>query len=121
MRFDADPWESFDASVALTGDGAVRLVPTPGHTNGHLSVAVETGDELVLIAGDATYAERTLLSGVVDGVADDARAHRDSSARDSRALPPPQGRLPAYARPRVAARLRREARTATTAGGSSTR
>ena len=81
VRFDAEPWETFDSSVALTGDGAVRLVPTPGHTNGHLSVAVETGDELVLIAGDATYAERTLLGGVVDGVADDARAHRDSSAR----------------------------------------
>jgi glyoxylase-like metal-dependent hydrolase (beta-lactamase superfamily II) len=81
VRFDSDPWESFDASVALTADGAVRLVPTPGHTNGHLSVAVEAGDELVLLAGDATYAERTLLSGVVDGVADDADAHRDSSAR----------------------------------------
>jgi glyoxylase-like metal-dependent hydrolase (beta-lactamase superfamily II) len=81
VRFDSGPWESFDASVALTADGAVRLVPTPGHTNGHLSVAVEAGDELVLLAGDATYAERTLLSGVVDGVADSASAHRDSSAR----------------------------------------
>jgi glyoxylase-like metal-dependent hydrolase (beta-lactamase superfamily II) len=81
VRFETDAWESFDASVPLTADGAVRLVPTPGHTRGHLSVAIETGDELLLIAGDASYSERTLRSGVVDGVAEDAHAHRDSSAR----------------------------------------
>ena len=81
LSFDSGPWESFDASSALTGDGAVRIVPTPGHTNGHLSVAVDDGDEIVLLAGDTTYLERTLLSGAVDGVCDDARAHRDSTAR----------------------------------------
>jgi N-acyl homoserine lactone hydrolase len=65
----------------LTKDCAVRLVPTPGHTNGHLSVAVETGDSLVLIAGDAAYSEHALLAGVVDGVAQSTAAHRDSTHR----------------------------------------
>ncbi len=80
LRFDNDPWEVFDASVALTGDGSVRLVPTPGHTTGHLSVVVEQADHLVLLSGDACYSERALLAGKVDGVAQDERAHRRTSA-----------------------------------------
>ncbi len=80
VRFDSDPWEVFDASVPVTSDGTVRLVPTPGHTLGHLSVVVEQPDHLVLLTADACYSERALLSGVVDGVAQDARAHRRSSA-----------------------------------------
>jgi glyoxylase-like metal-dependent hydrolase (beta-lactamase superfamily II) len=81
IAFGDGPWESFDDSLALTPDGSVRLLPTPGHTLGHLSVAVDTGERVVLIAGDSAYAERSLLDGVVDGVAQDARAHRDSTAR----------------------------------------
>lgn len=80
IEFDSDPWETFEASVALTSDGAVRLVPTPGHTLGHLSVVVEQPDHLVLITGDAAYSERALLEGIVDGVAQDGRAHRHSTA-----------------------------------------
>ena len=80
-HFGDGPWESFDESLALTSDGAVRLLPTPGHTRGHLSVAIDTGERVALIAGDASYSERTLLDGVVDGVAEDAGAHRDSTAR----------------------------------------
>lgn len=81
ITFGDGPWESFDESLALTSDGAVRLLPTPGHTRGHLSVAIDTGERVALIAGDASYSERTLLDGVVDGVAEDAGAHRDSTAR----------------------------------------
>lgn len=81
VRFEGDPWESFASSVALTSDGAIRLLPTPGHTDGHLSVAVETGDAVVLLAGDAAYSEHALLEGIVDGVAQSARDHRDSTAR----------------------------------------
>lgn len=80
VEFESDPWEVFDASVPLTPDGAVRLVPTPGHTKGHLSVVVEQSDHLVLLTGDATYSEAALYAGVVDGVAQDGRAHRRSTA-----------------------------------------
>ncbi|MBA2631339.1 MAG: N-acyl homoserine lactonase family protein [Thermoleophilaceae bacterium] len=79
--FDQHPWEGFDASVPLTQDGAVRLVPTPGHTKGHLSVVVERRDHLVLLTGDAAYSEHALLAGIIDGVAQDARAHRRSTAQ----------------------------------------
>jgi glyoxylase-like metal-dependent hydrolase (beta-lactamase superfamily II) len=37
----------------LTGE--VRLVPTPGHSPGHVSVLIESGGERALITGDATH------------------------------------------------------------------
>jgi len=80
VEFESDPWEVFDASVPLTRDGAVRLVPTAGHTKGHVSVVVERSDHLVLLTGDAAYSERALFAGVVDGAAQDDRAHRRSTA-----------------------------------------
>ncbi len=81
LEFDGEPWAGFDASVVLTDDGAVRLIPTPGHTLGHLSVVVDQGDHLVLIAGDAAYSERALIEGIVDGVAQSAELHRESTRR----------------------------------------
>jgi N-acyl homoserine lactone hydrolase len=45
--------------VPLTGDHApfegIRIVATPGHTRGHQSLAVETVDGLVVLAGQAVY------------------------------------------------------------------
>lgn len=79
VRFEGDPWEGFGASLPLTSDGTVRLVPTPGHTLGHLSVVVEREDDLVVLTGDACYSERALMAGTVDGVAQDAGAHRRSA------------------------------------------
>jgi glyoxylase-like metal-dependent hydrolase (beta-lactamase superfamily II) len=81
VTFTDGPWESFATSHALTADGRVRLVPTPGHTKGHLAVIVDRGEDLVLIAGDSAYSERRLLAGTVDGVAQDTQAHRDSTRR----------------------------------------
>ena len=80
VQFDTNRWEVFEATVPLTRDGVVRLVPTPGHTKGHVSVVVELSDHLVLLTGDAAYSERALLAGTVDGVAQDERAHRRSTA-----------------------------------------
>src|SRR3954452_5123743 len=59
----------FPASTSLTRAGDVHLLPTPGHTGGHLSVAVEDGDALVFLAGDASYTQRLMLDGRADGVA----------------------------------------------------
>jgi N-acyl homoserine lactone hydrolase len=57
IRFEDGPWESLEMSEALTSDGRVRIVPTPGHTMGHQSVVVDLGDDCVLIGGDASYNE----------------------------------------------------------------
>ncbi len=62
------PFGPFARSRRLTDDGAVVALPTPGHTPDHLSVAVDEGDTLLLIVGDATYSETNLLRGQVDGV-----------------------------------------------------
>jgi N-acyl homoserine lactone hydrolase len=65
------------APDALTAAGDVRLEPTPGHTPGHMSVTVEDGDTLVILAGDTSYDDRM----AVDGVAPDAAAARATLAR----------------------------------------
>ena len=75
VDFDDEPFGPFPSSKRVTDDGDVRLVPTPGHTPGHLSVVVEADDCTYLLAGDASYSEELMLAGVVDGVAaDDAEA-----------------------------------------------
>jgi len=58
---DAEPHGPFSRTIDLLGDGSVRLVATPGHTPGHMSVLLRaTGDRDVLIAGDAAYTLRSI-------------------------------------------------------------
>ena len=56
-------WRAIDVEpdADLFGDGSVRLLHTPGHTRGHLSLLLrlESGERLLLTA-DAAYAQRTL-------------------------------------------------------------
>lgn len=80
IDFADDGVGPFVRSHALTAAGDVRLLPTPGHTPGHLSVLVD-GPRRVLIAGDASYTEELMRRGVVDGVAPDAAAARDTLGR----------------------------------------
>ncbi|HEX7299678.1 MAG TPA: N-acyl homoserine lactonase family protein [Solirubrobacteraceae bacterium] len=56
-----DSFASFGRAVDLFGDGSVRLLSTPGHTKGHMSVLLRlrSGRELLLTA-DASYARRTI-------------------------------------------------------------
>jgi N-acyl homoserine lactone hydrolase len=63
-----------DGEADLFGDGSVRLLHTPGHTPGHLSLLLrlESGSSLLLTA-DAAYAQRTLDERLLSLlVADDA-------------------------------------------------
>jgi glyoxylase-like metal-dependent hydrolase (beta-lactamase superfamily II) len=57
---DADSFASFGRAFDLLGDGSMRLVFTPGHTHGHLSVILRLRDREALIAGDAIYTMQTL-------------------------------------------------------------
>jgi N-acyl homoserine lactone hydrolase len=82
ITFRGDPVGSFPASHPLTEAGDVVLVPTPGHTHGHLSVLVRRpGRPTVLLAGDASYTQQLMLEGAVDGVAIDERAAHDTLLR----------------------------------------
>jgi N-acyl homoserine lactone hydrolase len=44
----------------------VSVLATPGHTAGHQSVVVRTGDELVLIVGQAAQDARSFATGTAD-------------------------------------------------------
>ena len=58
----------FDRSHHVTSDGTVVIVPTPGHTPGHVSVVVVDGDVNYFLAGDTTYTQQLLVDLEVDGV-----------------------------------------------------
>jgi glyoxylase-like metal-dependent hydrolase (beta-lactamase superfamily II) len=68
VEFEDDAVGPFPRSHRLTGAGDVRLVPTPGHSAGHLSVIVADGAREIFLAGDTSYTQRSLLHGIVDGV-----------------------------------------------------
>jgi glyoxylase-like metal-dependent hydrolase (beta-lactamase superfamily II) len=57
---DANSFSGFARSFDVFGDGSVRLVYTPGHTLGHMSVVAQTEGGEVLVAGDAIFMRRTL-------------------------------------------------------------
>jgi glyoxylase-like metal-dependent hydrolase (beta-lactamase superfamily II) len=57
---------TFAATVDLLGDGTVRLISTPGHTAGHLSVLLRlTRGRHVLVIGDAVYTLRNLREEIL--------------------------------------------------------
>jgi N-acyl homoserine lactone hydrolase len=56
----ADSFATFGRSYDVFGDGSVRLVSTPGHTFGHLSVVLRLEGREALVAGDAIYSLRTM-------------------------------------------------------------
>lgn len=62
---DAGPWEGLSRTIDLLGDGAIRLVSTPGHTIDHLSVLVESDAGPVFLLGDAAYTLRNINDDVV--------------------------------------------------------
>ena len=77
----AEPFVPFERSLPLTDAGDVRIVPTPGHTHGHVSVVLDEGDRVVFFAGDTTYGDDLLLADAIDGVCPDPGAARDTMAR----------------------------------------
>lgn len=79
VDFQSGAYHSFGASEALTDD--MRLVPTPGHSAGHLSVIVERGDHALFLAGDAAYSQDLLLRDAIDGVGPDPAAQRETHRR----------------------------------------
>jgi N-acyl homoserine lactone hydrolase len=81
LDFEARPYGPFAHSYSLTSAGDVVLVPTPGHTRGHLSVVVQDGNHAVFIAGDTSYTEELLLERVPDGVGPDEAQELDTHRR----------------------------------------
>jgi glyoxylase-like metal-dependent hydrolase (beta-lactamase superfamily II) len=59
----------FTRSLDIMGDGALVLVPTPGHTAGSMSLLIRRRKRSpLLLVGDLTYGAELLLRGQVPGV-----------------------------------------------------
>jgi glyoxylase-like metal-dependent hydrolase (beta-lactamase superfamily II) len=70
---------SFGHAIDLFADGSVRLLSTPGHTKGHMSVLLrlKSGREL-LLTGDAAYARKTIDDNLLPLLTWDDDAYKTS-------------------------------------------
>jgi len=84
VDFEADgvPFGPFALTTDLLGDGSVRLIFTPGHTAGHLSVLLKlAGPRFALLVGDAAYTLRSIDDELLPMItADDAASRRSLRA-----------------------------------------
>jgi len=80
LRFESVAFGPFGEGMSLTKRGDVFVVPTPGHTPGHVSVIVR-GSPSIFIAGDTSYTQDLLVQGVVDGVSPDEGVARRTNQR----------------------------------------
>lgn len=78
IQFENRPIGTFARSYHVTQAGDVLLVPTPGHTVGHMSVIVQEERGAVFLAGDTSYTEQLLLAGAIDGVSTDPGVARQT-------------------------------------------
>jgi glyoxylase-like metal-dependent hydrolase (beta-lactamase superfamily II) len=73
---DGGPFGAFPRSHALSDDGRIVAVDTPGHTPGHISViCVEDSGRHVMLAGDATDTLEQLHARRADAVAPEPKTH----------------------------------------------
>jgi N-acyl homoserine lactone hydrolase len=76
FALDGGPFGAFARSRALSDDGRIVAVETPGHTPGHVSViCVDDSDRHVMLAGDATDTLEQLHARRADAVAPDPKVH----------------------------------------------
>ncbi len=68
VSFDSGAFHTFDRHQDLFGDGSVRLLPTPGHTPGHMCALVDMGGYQLLMTGDCLYTLRHLATQQVQAV-----------------------------------------------------
>lgn len=68
IAFSGEAVGAFPHSHTVTHAGDVVIVPTPGHTPGHVSVMVQAEDVTHFLAGDTSYTEHLLVRRTPDGV-----------------------------------------------------
>lgn len=85
--FDMQPCDdpalaSFDTCHDVMGDGSIVLLPTPGHTEGSVSMLLRSaGMPPVLLVADLCFETDMLLKDQMPGVAEDFDAMRASYAK----------------------------------------
>src|SRR5271154_1065685 len=76
FALDGGRFGAFPRSRALSDDGRIVAVDTPGHTPGHVSViCVDDSGRHVMLAGDATDSLEQLQAVRADAIAPDPKVH----------------------------------------------
>jgi glyoxylase-like metal-dependent hydrolase (beta-lactamase superfamily II) len=76
VPLDGGPFGAFSRSRALSDDGRIVAVETPGHTPGHISViCIDDSGRHVMLAGDATDTLEQLHARRPDAVGPDPKVH----------------------------------------------
>jgi N-acyl homoserine lactone hydrolase len=76
FALDGGPFGAFPNSRALSDDGRIIAVATPGHTPGHISViCIDDEGRHVMLAGDVADTLEQLLALRADAVGPDPKAH----------------------------------------------
>ncbi|MFZ0172229.1 MAG: N-acyl homoserine lactonase family protein [Acidimicrobiales bacterium] len=65
-------WKLADEEHDLFGDGSLVIVPTPGHTPGHIALLVRLPHQTLLLAGDAAYEREAIRRRRLPGFLFDA-------------------------------------------------
>jgi glyoxylase-like metal-dependent hydrolase (beta-lactamase superfamily II) len=81
VTFGPERFGPFEQSYKLTQAGDVLIVPTPGHTPGHISVLVNTEEVIFFLAGDTSYSQSLLIKRTPDGVSPRASVAVDTMDR----------------------------------------
>lgn len=68
VQLQPEPLGPFATSQPITKDGAIRIISTPGHTENHLSIVVQSQGISYFLAGDTSYNQEMMLAGKGDGV-----------------------------------------------------
>lgn len=71
----------FPNQQRLTKTGDIYLVPTPGHSPGHMAVLAEEAGCTVMLAGDSAYSQAQLLADTLDGISPDLAGQRETHHR----------------------------------------
>jgi N-acyl homoserine lactone hydrolase len=66
VRFDGESYVELDGDTELFH--GVSVLFTPGHSEGHQSVVVETDEGRVVLGGDVTYSMRELIDGATPSI-----------------------------------------------------
>jgi glyoxylase-like metal-dependent hydrolase (beta-lactamase superfamily II) len=76
FALDSGPFGVFPHSRALSDDGRIVAVATPGHTPGHVSViCIDDSGRHVMLAGDATDSLEQLHARRADAIGPDPKVH----------------------------------------------
>lgn len=59
-RVSDHDWTFLAGDADLFGDGAIRIIQTPGHTPGHLSLMVRLPTRVIILAADLGHTQRNL-------------------------------------------------------------